>query len=68
MTLYGDGDEIRGDRIVLCARKMSKVGLVNATGEHKAQQIVGTINARAWIERPLRAVLEMKTPGAKATA
>jgi hypothetical protein len=42
------------------ARKLGRPTVENHTGRHKTNQIVGTENAEAWIETPLRAVLEKK--------
>lgn len=50
---YQRSEEIRGEKIVLVARRLSKISLVNETHRHKANSISGTDNAKAWIERPL---------------
>jgi hypothetical protein len=53
---------LRGGRIVMQARKLSDHHLIRGSHTHKAQQVVGSVNAEAWIEIPLRAVAEKK-PG-----
>ena len=55
-------DGIQGDKIVLKARRLSKPELVQGSGSHKASEINGTDNARAWIERPKRFVASTSTP------
>ena len=59
---YDARDGIKGTRIVLRARRIAKGVLVKGSSTHRAQQTTGQENAEAWIEIPLRAVVERK-PG-----
>ncbi len=55
------GHGLRGTRIVLQARKLSRARVVANTGRHKTNEIAGTENAEAWLEIPLRAIAEAKS-------
>jgi hypothetical protein len=47
-TLYGDGDAIKGDRIVCTYRSCSGETVINRTHRHKAGERTLT-NAHCWI-------------------
>ena len=50
------GDVITGEKLILTARKLSKIRIVNATGTHKAQEISGSGSAFCFIDRPIKSV------------
>jgi len=47
-------DAIKGDRIVVIARKIDDPTVVADSGRHRAQRTVARDNARAWIDVPVR--------------
>ena len=49
-TLYGQGDAIKGHKIVCQARKVSKAQLVRMTSGHRGTRVVFTTNAFAVID------------------
>lgn len=53
MEYYDEGDSIHGYRIRAEARKVSDPRVIAKTGRHKAQRIILTENAEAFIERKL---------------
>ena len=57
---YEANHGLKGTRIILRARRITKTALVEGSGSHRAQQTTGQENAEAWIEIPLRAVVEAK--------
>lgn len=56
----GAGDGLLGDRIVVQCRKLGKQQLVNRSGTHKAQKVVASQDAQAWIEVPRRTATTAK--------
>ena len=52
---FGLSDGIRGERIVVVARRISATSVVNRSGRHKAQQVVARDTAEAWIEQAMSA-------------
>ena len=54
-TLFDIGDAVRGDLIVITARKLSKPSLVNQSGRHKAIRLTARDNVHCIIQRPLAA-------------
>ncbi len=54
-TLFDYGDALRGDRIAITARKLSKPALVNQSGRHKATRFTARDNVHCVIEKPLAA-------------
>lgn len=46
-----EGSEIRGDRILLSARKLGKPRLIRRSEQHHATEIVGEKDARAILMR-----------------
>lgn len=53
---YEEQAGIRGERIVVQARKLSAVSVINRTGTHKAQQVVARDTAEAWIEKARKVI------------
>ena len=54
-TLFESGDVLRGERIAINARRLSKPVVVATSGRHQAQHIVARDNVYCVIEMPLRA-------------
>ena len=55
MSIYTkQGTIIKGNRIVCEARKISKIQLINKSGQHKAQRITLKDNAECIIVKPLQ--------------
>ena len=47
-------DAIKGDRIIIIARKIDDPTVVADSSRHRAQRTVAKNNARAWIDVPVR--------------
>jgi hypothetical protein len=47
------GDSLREDRVLINARRLSPVRVINLTGDHKAQEITARDNVFCVIEAPL---------------
>ena len=54
-TLLDTGDALRGDRIAITARRLSKPAIVNQSGRHKTGRIIARDNVYCVIEMPLTA-------------
>ena len=54
-TLFEVGDAVRGSRIAITARRLSKPTLVNHSGRHKASRIIACDDVHCVVERPLSA-------------
>ena len=54
-TLFEKGDAVRGERLAMDARRLSKISRVNQSGRHKAQYITAHDSAFCVIEMPLKA-------------
>ncbi len=48
-------DAIRGDKIIVIARKIGKKELVPDSSAHRANRVIAKNNARAWVDTPVRA-------------
>lgn len=48
---FSVGDEIRGDQIVITARKLGKPSLIRRSGNHKGSEILAEKDARAKVIR-----------------
>ncbi len=53
-TLFETGDALRGDRVVLNARRISGPRVIARSGRHEAQEIIARDNVYCVIEMPLR--------------
>lgn len=60
-TLFDRGDALRGDRVVINARRLSRVRIIASSARHEAQEIIARDNVYCVIEMPLRA--RPKAPG-----
>ena len=54
-TLFDAGDALRGYRVAITARRLSKPAVVNESGRHKANLIIARDNVYCVIEMPLTA-------------
>ena len=54
-TLFDVGDALRGDRIVINARKLSRPQVIAASGQHRASEIVASNRVYCVIDKLLRA-------------
>jgi hypothetical protein len=54
-TLFESGDGLRGDRIAINARRLSRPQVIALSGRHEAQAITARDNVYCVIEMPLRA-------------
>ena len=54
-TLFDPGDSLRGYRVAVTARRLSKPAVVNESGRHKANRIIARDNVYCVIEIPLTA-------------
>ena len=54
-TLFSPGDALRGDRVRIVARSLSKPRVIAQSGRHQAQEIIARDNVYCVIELPLRA-------------
>lgn len=54
-TLFDVGDAIRGDRVAINARRLSRIQVIARSGRHEAQAITARDNVHCVIELPLRA-------------
>ena len=54
-TLLEAGDAIRGDRVLINARRLSDPQIINQSGRHKANAITARDNLYCVIDMPLRA-------------
>lgn len=54
-TLSNIGDALRGYRIAVTARRLSKPAVVNQSGRHNAIRIIARDNVYCVIEMPLTA-------------
>ncbi|MDR0911499.1 MAG: hypothetical protein LBM96_02730 [Methanobrevibacter sp.] len=50
------GDTIKGDKILVEARKIAKVEVINKTGRHKAQKTVLKDNAICIIDKKMKII------------
>jgi hypothetical protein len=53
-TLFETGDALRGERIVVNARRLSRPRIIALTGRHEAQEVIARDNVYCVIEMPLR--------------
>lgn len=49
-TLVDTGEALRGDRILIVARRISRPRVVNQSGRHKAIEVIARDNAHCVIE------------------
>ena len=61
-TLSNTGDALRGYRIAVTARRLSKPAVVNQSGRHKANRIIARDNVHCVIEIPLKARPAVESP------
>jgi hypothetical protein len=54
-TLIERGDALRGDRLAINARRISRPGVIARSGRHQTQSIVARDKVYCVIEMPLRA-------------
>lgn len=54
------GDALRGDRIAVSARSISRITVINRTSSHKGQSATLRNNAFCVIEMPLKVVTNKK--------
>ena len=54
-ALFDPGDSLRGYRVAVTARRLSKPTVVNESGRHKANCIIARDNVYCVIEIPLTA-------------
>ena len=54
-ALFDMGDALRGDRIVINARRLSRPVVIARSGRHQAQEITAWDNVYCVIEKPLKA-------------
>ena len=54
-TLFDAGDALRGYRVAITARRLSKPAVVNESSRHKANLIIARDNVYCVIEMPLTA-------------
>lgn len=54
-TLLDAGDSLRGSRVLINARQLSKPRVINLTHRHEAQEIIARDNVYCVIEMPLAA-------------
>lgn len=54
-TLFDAGDALRGYRVAITARRLSKPAVVNESGRHKSNLIIARDNVYCVIEMPLTA-------------
>ncbi len=54
-TLFDTGDALRGDRVAINARRLSRPAVIARSGRHQAQEIIAWDNVYCVIEKPLRA-------------
>ena len=54
-TLFEKGDALRGDRVAINARQISRPQVIARSGRHEAQEIVARDNVYCVIEMPLKA-------------
>ena len=52
-TLFEVGDAVRGDRILIVARRISPQRVINQSARHRAVTVTARENARCVIEMPL---------------
>lgn len=52
-TLFDVGDALRGDKILIIARRVSPPKVVNHSGRHRAVSVIARDNAHCTIEIPL---------------
>ena len=52
-TLFDTGDAIRGDRILIIARRISPSRVINQSGRHRAVTVTARDNAHCVIQVPL---------------
>ena len=57
MVIYTEiGDTIKGDKIVVEARKIDKIKVIAKSGRHKAQQTTLRDNAVCVIDKRIRSI------------
>ena len=54
-TLFNSGDALRGYRVAITARRLSRPAIVNESGRHKASLIIARDDVYCVIEMPLTA-------------
>ena len=54
-TLFDKGDALRGDRVAINARRLSRTQVIARSGRHEAQAIVARDEVYCVIEMPLKA-------------
>ena len=54
-TLFNTGDALRGYRVAVSARRLSRPVVVNESGRHKASRIIARDDVYCVIEMPLTA-------------
>lgn len=52
-TLFDEGDALRGDRILIIARRISRYEVINQSGRHRAIAVTARDNAHCVIQMPL---------------
>ena len=52
-TLFDTGDALRGDRILIIARRISSAKVINQSGRHRAVTVTARDNAHCVIQVPL---------------
>ena len=53
-TYFNKGDALRGDRVAINARRLSRPLVIAMSGRHEAQAIVARDNVYCVIEQPLK--------------
>ena len=53
-TLFNVGDALRGDRIVIIARRVSRPMVVNHSGRHNANKVIARDDVHCVIQVPLQ--------------
>lgn len=61
-TLFERGDALRGDRIAINARRLSRPRVIARSGRHEAQETIAWDNVYCVIEMPLRARPKESSP------
>jgi hypothetical protein len=54
-TLFNVGDALRGDRVAISSRRLSRPRVIARSGRHEAQLVIARDQVYCVIERPLRA-------------
>ncbi|MBI4202750.1 MAG: hypothetical protein HY532_06550, partial [Chloroflexi bacterium] len=61
-TLFERGDALRGDRIAINARRLSRPRVIARSGRHEAQETIAWDNVYCVIEIPLWAKPKESSP------